>query len=721
MKPRFLLISIGLLLIMSSCSPPVEPGKEAADLEETPQTLNNPDNKVIIIVSSTDDDGMDSFRQTLLDAQAGEIIQFDPDIFPSEKPSTISVLSELPHLQKNNITIDASNTGVVLDGSQITGEWIAGLQLVSTYGNKIMGLKIINFPGPAITISGSASENVIGGDRGVGDGPFGQGNQLIQNAVGVDLSTQDTFNNLISGNLIGTDSGGTQNLGNYRSGVSIGEGAHGNIIGPDNIIAFNTECGVVINDPESWDNTITGNNIFENGNSEHCYSEVEIGELAEGCPDCSEDPISPTPSYTIFHNGHIITMDKGNPIAEAIAVSDGIIIAVGNNEELLSLAGVDDVVIDLNGKTLMPGFVDAHNHLMEAHRKDFEREQDLILTNGVTTIGILYAEQLWIDELTNLNEQEGLKIRINLYLTYSDACGDILGDWYAQYAPTKDKSAMLRIAGIKVFADGGSCNTPAVGYDLAEGGQGDLYFTQDEMNQIIIDINNNGFQAAIHALGDRAADQVLNAIKNANSLNSTDMRNRIEHNTIITDEMLGRHDESGVVATIFGNYPTCFFNGENWAFAANTPEHYKRFEWRWKDLIDANPNTVFAWHSDASTISGPKDLGIFTLNPFENLLGFVARRDVGLDGAYCEPQEWMLQNTISVEKALRLMTFNSAYALNMEDVIGSLESGKFADMIVLSADPLSVDIEEIDKIVVLMTMVQGEIEYCVPGSMDSCP
>jgi len=140
------------------------------------------------------------------------------------------------------------------------------------------------------------------------------------------------------------------------------------------------------------DNTITGNSIFKNGVSELCFPEVEITEAAEECLDCSEDQIAPNSANIIFHNGHIITMDTDNPIAEAIAVTDGIIIAVGKNEEVISLAGDDAVMIDLNGKTLMPGFVDAHNHLIEAHEKDFENEQDLILANGVTTIGILYAE-----------------------------------------------------------------------------------------------------------------------------------------------------------------------------------------------------------------------------------------------------------------------------------------------------------------------------------------
>ena len=317
-----------------------------------------------------------------------------------------------------------------------------------------------------------------------------------------------------------------------------------------------------------------------------------------------------------------------------------------------------------------------------------------------------------IDELRTFHEQAGLKIRTNLYMVYTDACGEILGEWYTQNPPTQDKSEMLRIAGVKAFSDGGGCNSPAVSYEYPEHGHGDLYFTQDEMNRIVRDINENGYQAAIHALGDRAIEQVLTAIETINAGNANEMRNRIEHNTAIRDDMLGLHDQSGAVATIFGDYPACYFSGEKSKFKDLTPEEYLRYEWRWKDLIDANPNTVFAWKSDYR---------VFDINPFKNLYGFVVRREIREDGSVCEPKEWMKANTISVEEALPLMTINSAYALFMDDVVGSLEAGKFADMIVISENPLTVDPEELDDIEVLMTMVNGRTEFCASGFSDYCP
>ena len=66
------------------------------------------------------------------------------------------------------------------------------------------------------------------------------------------------------GNLIGTDAEGKDALGN-RIGVGITEGAHRNTIGPDNIIAFNSENGIAIDDPETVQNNITRNSIHDNG------------------------------------------------------------------------------------------------------------------------------------------------------------------------------------------------------------------------------------------------------------------------------------------------------------------------------------------------------------------------------------------------------------------------------------------------------------------------
>ena len=217
-----------------------------------------------IIVTSTADSGPGTLRQALLDAQTGDTITFDSAIFPPTAPVTIAVTSELPHIRQGNLTIDASSVGVILDGSNVPGDWVAGLQIVSSNANTIRGLQVSNFSGPGIAISGDAEYNVIGGDRSVGAGPFGQGNQFIHDTIGVNLSTPGTTLNVIAGNLIGTDAAGAAQLGNERSGVWISEGANGNTIGPDNVIAHHGTAGIFIYGPTSVNNTITRNSIHDN-------------------------------------------------------------------------------------------------------------------------------------------------------------------------------------------------------------------------------------------------------------------------------------------------------------------------------------------------------------------------------------------------------------------------------------------------------------------------
>ena len=219
-----------------------------------------------IVVNSAADSGSGTLRQALLDAQSGGTITFDPSVFPPEASATIYLTSSLPPITHGGLMIDGSNAGVVLDGSRIepvSDELVLGLTIVSD-GNIIRGLQVIRFPGAAVSLQGG-SNNIVGGDRGIGAGPLGQGNLLSGNGggVGVTIWSEDTASNTIIGNYIGTDLSGVHPLANH-TGVSIELGAHDNVIGPDNIIAHNLEDGIAIG-LSAVDNTITQNSIHDNG------------------------------------------------------------------------------------------------------------------------------------------------------------------------------------------------------------------------------------------------------------------------------------------------------------------------------------------------------------------------------------------------------------------------------------------------------------------------
>ena len=218
-----------------------------------------------IIVTSILNHGPGTFRQALLDAESGDIITFDPAVFSPNKPATIFLKAEdqdssLPNINQGNITIDASNAGVILDGSEISEGHVCGLEIYSD-GNIIRGLQVINFSGPGIIVGGCYNE--IGGDRGIGIGPFGQGNLIGKNSLGIDLCGSASFNTIV-GNLVGTDVTGTEAWG-HQEGLAIEYGCSNNRIGPSNIIAYSGGNGISITGQKSLNNTISQNSIYNNG------------------------------------------------------------------------------------------------------------------------------------------------------------------------------------------------------------------------------------------------------------------------------------------------------------------------------------------------------------------------------------------------------------------------------------------------------------------------
>lgn len=264
------------LITASSTLTPVS--SELTPIPPTPTLTPIPQGKTIIVTSASNS-GPGTLRQAILDAMPGDLITFDRQVFPPDHPTTISLENEDNpasglRIDKDGITINASNAGVILDGGNTQGEWMNGIDINSD-GNTIQGLQIVNFSGHGIDIC-DGSHNQIGGDRENGDGPLGQGNLLSKNARGIYLCGRNTSFNIIRGNLIGTDPTGTYALarenfwitnewGNIEGGIWIEDGARQNIIGPENIIATNYSYGIRISGKMAVRNTILQNSIHDNG------------------------------------------------------------------------------------------------------------------------------------------------------------------------------------------------------------------------------------------------------------------------------------------------------------------------------------------------------------------------------------------------------------------------------------------------------------------------
>jgi predicted amidohydrolase YtcJ len=428
---------------------------------------------------------------------------------------------------------------------------------------------------------------------------------------------------------------------------------------------------------------------------------------------------SPSQAELIFYNGTVLTMEGESWDAQAVAVRGDKIMAVGSDAEVIALQGPGTQVIDLDGRTLMPGFVDAHTHIFNDAwywEMDMEGTQQLALQNGITTLANMYVPPEFVEEMRAFEREGKLIIRTSLYLIYDDACGVVYGDWYMAHPPTRGFGEKLRIGGVKIFSDGGVCGMPALSFDYPEdwgGGQGDLWLSQAELNQAVAQAHNAGYQVAIHAIGDRAVETVQNAIEFALAGQPNTLRHRIEHNVIVRPELRTRYGEIGIVPAIFGWPPTCAeLAGESWG-AIVGPE---RLSWlrNYRALLDANPGLHVTWHGDDPWV-GP-------ISPILELYGLVTRKEIAEDGVtICEPPDWLAATALTVEEALPLMTIDAAYAIFREDEVGSLKAGKLADLIILSDNPLTVDPDAIKDIELLMTMVGSRVEYCVPGQEALCP
>ena len=427
------------------------------------------------------------------------------------------------------------------------------------------------------------------------------------------------------------------------------------------------------------------------------------------------DPFAPPPEGSptlIFYNGDVVTMDSTIPEAQAVAVLDEQIQAVGTNDNILALAGNETLTIDLQGRALLPGFVDPHTHIFNdapGIGTDIAGAQQIALENGVTTLANLYSLPEFVAEMIEFDRSGALQTRTSLYLSAVDGCGEPTGDWWREYSRTDEPGERLRIGGVKLFTDGGSCGCPAFSYDHPFCGYGDLWYTQEELDAMVAEFDAAGYQLAIHGLGDRALEQILNSFKALLGGEPNTLRHRIEHNATLRPDMLSRHSEIGVVPLIFGSYPACDL------LIDPPPEAYQSWEWPWRAFLDANPDLIIAWHSDGPFVT-PN-------SPLQNLYALTTPFEVDHDGTtVCNTPEWMGdQKTITVEEALPMMTINAAYTLFREDEVGSITPGKFADLIVLSANPLAIEPEQIINVQVWMTMISGETLHCAPGQEDVCP
>ena len=123
-------------------------------------------------------------------------------------------------------------------------------------------------------------------------------------------------------------------------------------------------------------------------------------------PGSGEAQRTGTPADVIFFNGRVLTMERARPRAQALAIRGDTIVGVGSNERIRSFRGPDTIAVNLRGRTLLPGFVDAHAHSLGLAPPfdDLDNRQQHVLEGGVTSIG---DAAVWPGSLKRSTQQSG--------------------------------------------------------------------------------------------------------------------------------------------------------------------------------------------------------------------------------------------------------------------------------------------------------------------------
>ncbi|NPD90499.1 MAG: amidohydrolase family protein [Asgard group archaeon] len=434
----------------------------------------------------------------------------------------------------------------------------------------------------------------------------------------------------------------------------------------------------------------------------------------------------------IFLNSNIITINNTNPIAEAIAICNETIIDIGSTSEILALyETTDDTTFDMEGRTIMPGIIDGHTHLMGSMiwggTMTLVEAQEIQLSYGYTTLNEKIANSYNEFILPfQLAEFDGiLRTRLNFFpihnLSYLDENNQtiVVENFWPTNDPILDHDKKVRVPGIKIFADGvwGNRGLPAMSmsypqdlYD-AWGGKdpyGELYFNQTTLNDTVKVIQDKGFICAFHSMGDRAIETVLNAIEYAVDGETNDnYRHQLEHNSFLRDDLIPKAKTLHSLHSVCGYYPTYWQDIYQEAY----PDEWEGWNINRYSLPDegvhAYMETDFRWeYYDSEDLSS-----ISNIRPFLHMWSMVTKKAIDENGTIHEPDPWVAEFLLTREQALKLMTYEGAYAVKQEDYLGTLDIGKFADLIVLTDDPLTCLVDDIKDIEVMLTMIGGNIEY----------
>ncbi len=502
----------------------------------------------------------------------------------------------------------------------------------------------------------------------------------------------------------------------------------------------------------------------------------------------------------IFTNAKGISLDEMNPFFDTIVVDGETIEAVGTNDLIAGYPEGALQIIDLGGKTILPGFIDTHQHLemtgkilcsadlssctkfddvfalireqrskvadgewvlayclfdqnLAENRMPTAAELDAVCADSPvalihTTLHFLSLNTLGIEALGIKAEMEGVDVvageatgvvrdpasfkvalpqinkltpketilkgfdlaaraaikrgitclhclegkdgeeeRAVLFHQHQKTLPIHTVFWNQTRNITASTKLDLNRIGGCVFADGAiDCYTAALfePYCNQPDNYGALTYTQEEMDDFVIEAHRQGLQVAVHCEADRSIEQVLHSMEKALALYPRENhRHRIEHFEVPTYGQIERMAKAGIIASMQPAFFPYLMKDQNLFEAMLGPSRHKRLH-PYRTILDAG-----------ITICGGSDSPVTPYDPL-----------AGIQAAICHPYE---PERVNLTEALQMFTTAAAYSVFEENERGCLKKGMKAEFIILDQNPYSVAPEKISKITIEQVFAKGTL------------
>ncbi|MBV2129187.1 amidohydrolase [Arsukibacterium indicum] len=379
------------------------------------------------------------------------------------------------------------------------------------------------------------------------------------------------------------------------------------------------------------------------------------------------------------------------------------------NSKALALAGITKDTLDPpGGKIIRDADGNPTGVLMNNARRYIARVLPATSTEDnisalqaafqqLLSLGITSVHDAGISsELATLYQQLAAdgKLPIRIYAMLSSRNAD-LADWLAG-GIWQEPADWLSIRSVKIYGDGALGSRGAAllsDYSDQPGHTGLLVTQPDALTQIMQLTINAGFQANVHAIGDRANRLVLDRFEQlATAEQRLAGRHRIEHAQIVAPDDIPRFKTLNVLPSMQAVHATSDKNmaGDRLGVAR------LRGAYAWRSFID-----------QGSIIVGGSDFPVELANPFHGLHASVTRQD-----QQNQPQGgWLPEQRLTLVEALRSFTVDAAYGAFQEDNMGTLAPGSWADFILIDQDIFSIDPSQLWQVQTEQTWVHGQLRF----------